>query len=91
MDSFVDVLRELSEITNEWFMLGLVLGLKDLTLRCIKTDNTTVQECKREMVRSWLQKKDECTPSWQALVKALKDSLVQRHDVAEKITQKYKI
>ena len=85
------VLRELSEITNEWFMLGLVLGLKDSTLNCIETDNTTVDERKREMVRSWLQKKDKCTPSWQALVMALKDSLVQRHDVAEKIKQKYKI
>lgn len=86
------VLRELSEITNEWFMLGLVLGLKDSTLKGIKTDNTNVQECKEEMVRSWLQRKDECTPpSWQALVEALKDTLVKRNDVAEKIKQKYKI
>ena len=85
------VLHELSEITNEWFMLGLVLGLKDSTLKGIKTDNTNVQECKEEMVRSWLQRKDECTPSWPALVAALKDTLVKRNDVAEKIKQKYKI
>ena len=88
MDSFVDVLRELSEITDMWFELGLVLGLKESTLNGIKTDNTTVRECKREMVKSWLQKKDKCTPSWQALVKALKDTLVQHTDVAEKIKQK---
>ena len=87
----MDVLHELSEITNEWFMLGVVLGLKYSTVNGIKTDNTTVQERKQEMVRNWLQKKDKCAPSWQALVKALKDSLVQCHDVAEKIKQKYKI
>ena len=86
------VLHELSEITNEWFMLGFVLGLKDPTLNGIKINNTDVHKCKQEMVRSWLQKKDECTPpSWPALVKALKNTLVQRNDVAEKIKQKYKI
>ena len=90
MDSFVDVLRELSEITNKWFELGLALGLKYSTLNGIETDKTTVDERKREMVRSWLQKKDECTPpSWQALVEALKDTLVQHIDVAENIEQKY--
>lgn len=89
MDSFVDVLRELSEITDKWFELGLVLGLKDSTLNGIKTDNTTVHERKREMVKSWLQKKDKCTPSWLALVEALKDTLVQHTVVAEKIEQKY--
>ena len=91
MDSFVPVLRELSEITDKWFELGLVLELKDSTLKGIKTDNTAVHECKREMVRSWLQKKDKCTPSWQALVAALKDPLVEHPVVAEKIKQKYKI
>ena len=89
MDSFVDVLRELNDITNKWFELGLALGLKYSTLNGIETDNTTVDKRKREMVRSWLQKKDECTPSWQALVEALKDTLVQHIDVADNIEQKY--
>ena len=88
----VAVLHELSEITNEWFVLGLVLGLKDSTLNGIKTDNTNVHDCKQEMVRSWLQEKDKCTPpSWPALVEALKHTLVQRNDVAKKIKQNYKI
>ena len=84
-----DVLRELSEITNDWFNLGLVLNLEDSTLRRIVTDNKTVDERKREMVRSWLQQKDGC--SWQALVTALEDRLVKRRDVAEQIKQKYNI
>lgn len=85
----MDVLRELSEITDKWFGLGLALGLKDSTLRGIETDKITVDERKREMARSWLQKKDKCTPSWLALVEALKDTLVQHTVVAEKIEQKY--
>lgn len=88
MDSIPDVLRELSEITN-WFQLGLALNLKYSTLSSIETDKKTVDERKREMVRSWLQQKDGC--SWQALVTALEDRLVKRHDVAEQIKQKYNI
>ena len=89
MKSISKVLRELTEI-NEWFELGLALGLGYPTLNGIETDKTTVNERKREMVRSWLQKKDGCTPSWQALVAALKDRLVERNDIAEQIEQKYK-
>ena len=89
MKSIQTVLRELSEITHEWFNLGLALGLEYATLNGIETDKQTVDERKREMVRSWLQKKDGCTPSWQDLVKALGDDLVKRCDVAKQIKQKY--
>ena len=92
MESIADVLRELSEITNDWFNLGLALQLKYSTLSVIETDMRTVDERKRNMVRSWLQQKDGCTPpSWQALVEALEDPLVKRRDVAVQIKQKYKI
>lgn len=90
-DAIPDVLRELSEITNDWFNLGFALNLKDSTLSSIETDKKTVDERKREMVRSWLRQKDGCKPSWQALVIALEDRLVKRRDVAEQIKQKYKI
>ena len=85
------ILRELSGITTEWFELGLALGLEDSTLSRIKTDNTALNEYKRELVRSWLQQKDGCKPSWEALVEALEDDLVKRCDVAKQIKQKYKI
>ena len=92
MNSIPDVLRELSEITNDWFDLGLALNLKDSTLSSIETDKETVNERKRGMVRSWLQQKDDCKPpSWQALVEALEDPLVERRDIAKQIKQKYKI
>ena len=92
MESIADVLRELSEITNDWFNLGLALQLKYSTLSVIETDMRTVDERKRNMVRSWLQQKDDCKPaSWQALVEALEDPLVKRRDVATQIKKKYKI
>ena len=90
MESTRDVLHELSEITHEWFNLGLALNLKVSTLSSIETDKRTVDEHKREVMRSWLQKKDGCKPSWQALVTALEDRLVKRPDVAHQIKPKYK-
>jgi len=83
------VLRELKEVTQEWYELGLLLGLKCSTLETIKATNQTANECKRTMVVSWLQKKDDSSPSWQALVTALRDSLFNRPDIANQIEQNH--
>ena len=84
-----EVLGELIGITNEWRYLGLALGLKKPTLDAIKVDNADVKDRMLEMVTSWLQKKDESLPSWQALVKALRDPLVNRTDIANTINDKF--
>jgi len=87
--ALVNVLRELKEVTHEWYELGLLLGLECSTLETIKATNQTVKECKRTMVVSWLQKKDNSSPSWQALVIALRDPLVNCPDIANQIEQNY--
>lgn len=89
MNALVNVLRELKEVTHEWYELGLLLGLECSTLETIKANNQTVKECKRTMVISWLQKKDKSSPSWQALVTALRDPLVNYPDIANLIEQNY--
>jgi len=88
-NALVNALRELKEVTHEWYELGLILGLEYSTLETIKANNQTVQERKRTMVASWLQKKDNSSPSWQALVTALRDPLVNRLDIAKQIEQNH--
>ena len=85
------VLCELRDIAGEWFDLGLCLGLKNSTLTAIKKNESKVADCKREMVTSWLQRKDNSTPSWQALVSALEKSIVDRFDIACQIKKKHMV
>ena len=89
MNALVNALRELKEVIHEWYELGLILGLEYSTLETIKANNQTVKDCKRTMVASWLQKKDNSSPSWQALVTALRDPLVNRPDIANLIEQNH--
>ena len=89
MSALVNVLRELRKVTHEWYDLGLLLGLEYSTLETIKASNQSLKECQRSMVIGWLQKKGKSEPSWQGLVKALRDALVDRPDIAKQIEQKY--
>ena len=81
-DSLVDVLKQLVPI-NKWIDLGLVLGLKKHTLDQIKLQNhDDISGCKREMVVSWLNGVDHCTPSWKSLTDGLRHAIVDRKDIA---------
>ena len=71
---------------NEWFDLGLALGLLQPTLQGIKV-RYQPSEHKREMLTKWLNQVDGCRPSWEALVKALKSPNVQCYPVANKIEE----
>ena len=85
------VLCELEGIAEEWFDLGLCLGLKNSTLKAIEENESKVAKCKREMVISWLRMKDNSTPSWQALVSALKKPIVGRRDIACQIKKTHMV
>lgn len=71
---------------NKWKDLGLKLGLQYHTLEKIELDRRgMVEECKREMLASWLQKVDDTVrePSWTALVEAL--NFIKETTLAEEI------
>ena len=65
--------------------LGLTLGLYHRHLRSMK-DSDTFRD---DMIDAWLQKEDQVTkrgvPTWETLVKALKDRKVNQIKVAERI------
>ena len=69
---------------NDWFNLGLALGLKQPTLQGISNEHQPSNH-KREMLTKWLNLVDGCRPSWEALVEALRSPNVQCYPVANEI------
>ena len=71
---------------NNWFNLGLALGLQQPTLQGIK-EQYKPKYHKREMLTKWLNQVDGCRPSWEALVKALRLPTVECYPVANEIEE----
>ena len=67
------------------YYLGLTLGLTHPHLKNMESSNTF----RENMIAAWLQKEDEVTrrglPTWETLVKALRNNRVNQNGVAEKI------
>jgi len=84
-------LQSLFEITknakNEWFELGLALGLDDDELTAIENDNPNSLARLRKMLAKYLQKSSEV--DWKTVHDALLVPTVDRADVAKKIKEKY--
>ena len=70
---------------NDWKKLGLALGLREPTLEGLRGK----QDAKMEMLNLWLNKVDGCNPSWDSLVKALRE--VDLVPIAEEIGKKYAV
>ena len=68
--------------------LGIALGLYHPHLKNIETSATF----RDEMIAAWLQKEDQVTkkgvPTWETLVKALRDRRVRQTGVAAEIERK---
>ena len=86
IDDLADVLRYVIGILDLWEDLGMALKLTQGKLGEIKSNNTTVRERMKDMLRAWLSGQGSGPkPSWQGLCTALRDRLVQRGDLAEEI------
>jgi len=59
-----DLLSQLNTV-DEWYTLGVYLGLHPRILAAIKEECATIEECRTQMLLQWQ------TPSWSAVVKAL--------------------
>ena len=65
-----DVVVALKDVAGtQWYDLGLQLQLSPSTLDTIKADHHTSDDCKRTMLRKWLQIDPEA--SWEKLAAAL--------------------
>ena len=93
IEALVTVRLETAAVT-EWFDLGLALGLHYDTLKQMEIENRgIIGECAREMLVSWLKRRDYVTknglPSWQVLGKALTHPNVNRAELTERIAKKH--
>ena len=73
-----------SEATPRWKELGLQLKVKPTSLDIIEMDFHYSRDCFREMLREWLRMADP-SPTWEALIAALKSNSVGLRDVARKV------
>ena len=65
-----DVVLALKDVADtQWYDLGLQLKLPPSTLDTIAADHQASDDCKRTMLRKWLQSDPEA--SWERLVAAL--------------------
>ena len=80
-------MKELKEVTDDWKLLGVSLGIPVRKLKAIKLDDPHggVENWKLEMFQIWLQSKPGA--SWKNVVQALEDN--DYHDLAEKLKKKY--
>jgi ankyrin repeat protein/GTPase SAR1 family protein len=85
IDDLFPVLTAIVNVSEKWLTLGLALGLKQPTLKRIKTDNRTCDSCKYELMEEWLNGTDGCRPSWAELAKALREDIVGHGSIADMI------
>ncbi len=83
-----EVFKSLITVTNDWFDLGLALGIKHNTLVGIKSGESSDKARLREMLTHWLQSSPSRT--WSDICNGLRSETVQQDGLAKRIEDKYK-
>ena len=82
-----EVQEELYAVRTHWYNLGLKLGLKPDVLDAIETQcSADPSRCFRETLKNYLK---TISPSWRALVGALRSPTVDKPQLAEKLEKKF--
>ncbi len=81
---------ELSEIAEKWHEIGTVLRLSAIYLKKLKDEGKPAQENLHTVITEWLGGNCPC-PTWEVIMKMLKDSKVGEEELADKLDNKYKI
>ncbi len=76
------------EVVNNWFNLGLALGIQVGTLKGIKSNESNDQDRLREMLTHWLLSSPSRT--WTDICNGLRSETVKLINLADKIEDKYK-
>ncbi len=85
IDDLQDVFSLLIKATDDWYELGLALGIPVDTLEGIDSNKNSNQDCLREMLTHWLRSSPSCT--WSDICNGLRSDTVKQ---ADKIEDKYK-
>ena len=83
--NIVGVVRYVIEVTD-WMSLGLLLELPSCDLDRISLDGYNEMNRLQKMVSLWL---DSGTASWRALVQALFDPLMNKEELARRISEEH--
>ena len=81
----MDVLDYVIKVTD-WMYLGLLLKLPSYELDRIRRDGYDEKDRLQKMVSLWL---DSGTASWRALVQALFDPLMNKEELAKRISKEH--
>ena len=72
---------------NEWFNIGLELGIEPSELEAIETNKHNEKDRLRSMLSKWLKK--GCDTNWSKIYDALKSPLVEMNALAETIATEF--
>ncbi len=82
------ILRELLEVSADWYNIGLVLKLTPGILNAMKVGTyKEPRDCLRDMLYEWLSTSPD--PSWEGLIAALRDPVVGKVALARQLEAKY--
>ncbi len=88
MEDFRVVKKAVFKARRKWRPIGTELGISQDDLDNIEDGGDDNEECLANMLRVWLRTPSLC-PTWEALVKALRDQTVGRENIAVEIAKKY--
>ena len=80
-------MEEFNNIRSKWYEIGLQVRGSVGALNAIKKDYHSTSDCLRETLTTWL--KTFSSPSWSAMVDALKSKTVGEVNLAVELEQKY--
>ena len=87
-DDLREVLKELWEVSNKWYNIGLEFGLSVDALKNIKQQNPDQQNALREMLSIWLDGVGSLS-TWAALADALESRIVGAKLLAAELRRTY--
>lgn len=83
------VIKALRDAKVKWRQIGTELNILIVDLETIQIESgNRVDECLQKMVTLWLKRRS-LNPSWQSLVKALREVTVDEEGVAADIEEKF--
>ena len=83
------LLSQLYPVHSSWYNIGLQLGIPYSTLDCFKQMYFDPSDLMCEMLKHWLRTAVKPRPSCEAVVTALRSSLVNENYLADKLESKY--